>query len=117
MLMSSAMTMLRSAVFPFLSSASHAVLQTSADVDRPNEYDDMRIRVWRAFGVGAGKLVQLTHVKADLRGLVPLKVDASTQHENNLWKLEASSQGTCSSGIDAQRQTSSASIFRRQTER
>ena len=90
----------------------HVVLQTSANADRTNEYDDMRIRVWRAFGVGTGKLVQLSDVKADLKALVPLEVDTLTQHENSQWKQEASSQGTSPADIVAESQVSSANIFR-----
>ena len=58
-----------------------------------NDFNDIKIRAWRAFNVGDGKVIDLLNVKANIKDLVPLVVDASEQHNNLQWKKQSSSEG------------------------
>ena len=54
---------------------------------------EIQIRAWRSFGIGDGKVIEMSQVKHDLKNLVPLVVDESASHENIEWKQDSSTEG------------------------
>ena len=58
-----------------------------------NDFNDIKIRAWHAFNIGDGKVINLLNVKANMKDLVPLVVDASGQHNNLQWKKQSSPEG------------------------
>lgn len=54
---------------------------------------EIQIRAWRSFGIGDGKVIDVSQVKHELKNLVPLLVDESASHENIEWKQDSPPKG------------------------